>query len=446
MNKFKKVSVATIAGLAIFGTTVFGATGKVYNTSQGLVLRDEASKTGAALATIPNDKEFEIVEDLGDWYKVNVDGKEGYLFAEYVEVQNESSNETPETNEPLEEEPVDSIEVNSTKTETKIYMLPVITSSTIGTIPANTELNVIKTLNNWAYVSYKNANGWIRTYNYNVETVETEQPEEPTETEPEEEKPEEKPNTTVETNAPVENTDLSFTRGYINEASVNVRKEPNTSSEVITTLLLNTGVSISAQTDEWYKVTYGDYTGYVYKPLISEKPIVTNRGDVDRTPTATTETETPIVDNSQDVEDTANNTKNETTTPVLPSVSTDGNKIVSFAQQYLGYRYVLGGTTPSSGFDCSGFVYYVFNSNGYSISRSLYAQASTGTAVSKSELQPGDVVFFNNTSSGALGHVGIYIGDGMMVHAANSKRGVVTDTINSGYYNTYYYSARRIAN
>lgn len=437
MNKLKKVSVATIAGLAIFGTTVFGTTGKVYNTSQGLVLRGEASKTGAPLATIPNDKEFEIVEDLGEWYKVNVDGKEGYLFAEYVEVQNESSNETPEPEEPISEEPVDSIEVNSTKTETKIYMLPVITSSTIGTIPANTELNVIKTLNNWAYVSYENLNGWIRTYNYNVETVETEQPEEPTETDPEEEKP----NTTVETNAPVENTDLSFTRGYINESSVNVRKEPSTSSEVITTLLLNTGVTISAQTDEWYKVTYGDYTGYVYKPLISEKPIVTNRGDVDRTPTATTEPETTVTDNSKDetVEDT-------TVAPSLPDLSTGGDVIVSFAKQYLGYRYVLGGTTPSSGFDCSGFVYYVFNSNGYSISRSLYAQASTGTAVSKSELQPGDVIFFNNTSSGSLGHVGIYIGDGMMVHAANSKRGVVTDTINSGYYNTYYYSARRIAN
>lgn len=440
MNKFKKVSVATIAGLAIFGTTVFGTTGKVYNTSQGLVLRAEASKTGAPLATIPNDKEFEIVEDLGEWYKVNVDGKEGYLFAEYVEVQNTSSNETPETNEPSGEEPVDSIEVNSTKIETKIYMLPVITSSTIGTIPANTELNVIKILNNWAYVSYENSNGWIRTYNYNVETVETEQPEEPTETEPEEEKPEEKPNTTVETNAPVENTDLSFTRGYINESSVNVRKEPSTSSEVITTLLLNTGVTISAQTDEWYKVTYGDYTGYVYKPLISENPIVTNRGDVDRTPTATTEPETPAIDNKETI------VVDTTVAPSLPDVSTGGDAIVTFAKQYLGYRYVLGGTTPSSGFDCSGFVYYVFNSNGYNISRSLYAQASTGTAVTKSELQPGDVVFFNNTSSGSLGHVGIYIGDGMMVHAANSKRGVVTDTINSGYYNTYYYSARRIAN
>ena len=120
MNKLKKVSVATIAGLAIFGTTVFASTGKVYNTSQGLVLRGEASKSGAPLATIPNDKEFEIIEELGEWYKVNVDGKEGYLFAEYVEVQNTSSAETPNPEEPIDDEPVDSIEPNITKTETKM--------------------------------------------------------------------------------------------------------------------------------------------------------------------------------------------------------------------------------------------------------------------------------------------------------------------------------------
>lgn len=441
MNKFKKVSVATVLGFAILGTTVLATTGKVYNTSQGLVLRGEASKTGSPLATVPNDKEFEIIEDLGEWYKVKVDGTEGYLFAEYVKVEEEPVEEEPTIEQPENNEP-ETIKPNTTKTETKIYMLPLITSSNIGTIPANTELNIEKTLNNWAYVSYNNVNGWIRTYNYNTETVETEEPEvapEPEQEDPEEEKPEEN----VETSAPSENTNLSFTRGYINEDSVNVRKEPTTDSEVVTTLILNTGVTITAQTDEWYKVTYGNYTGYIYKPLISETPKVTNRGNEIRQPVSVTEEETPVVNNTQTTPD--NTTNNETVTPSVPSSSSKGEQIVSFAKQYLGYRYVLGGTTPGSGFDCSGFVYYVFNSCGYSISRSLTSQANTGTAVSKSELQPGDIVFFDNTSNGSLGHVGIYIGNGQMIHAANSKRGVVTDTINSGYYNTYYYSARRVA-
>lgn len=442
MNKMKKVSVAAIAGLAIFGTTVFASTGKVYNTSQGLVLREEASKTSAPLATVPNDKKVEIVEDLGEWYKVNVDGTEGYLFAEYIKVEEDV------TEEPTEEQTGDNVSTenanpNTTKTETKIYMLPLITSSNIGTIPANTELSVQKTLNSWAYVSYNNISGWIRTYNYNMETEETPEPEVTPEQEPEE-TPEVEPEETIETNAPEENTNLSFTKGYINESSVNVRKQPTTDSEVVTTLILNTGVTITAQTDEWYKITYGDYTGYIYKPLISETPVVTNRGNEGRGP-ENTEPETSQTENEQKTDtDTEQNTETQET-PSVPTTSASGDKIVSFAKQYLGYRYVYGGTTPGSGFDCSGFIYYVFNSCGYSISRSLSAQASKGTAVSKSELQPGDIVFFNNTSSGALGHVGIYIGNGNMIHAANPNRGVVTDTINSGYYNTYYYSARRVA-
>lgn len=433
MNKFKKVSVATIMGFAILGTTVLATTGKVYNTSQGLVLRGEASKSGAPLATVPNDKEFEIIEELGEWYKVSVDGNEGYLFAEYVKVEDESTNEQPEDNEPVED-----AKPNTTKTETKIYMLPLITSSNVGTIPANTELDIQKTLNNWAYVSYNSVNGWIRTYNYNTETIETEEPEITPELE-QEESEEEAPK---ETNTPEENTNLSFTKGYINEDSVNVRKGPTTDSEIVTTLILNTGVTITAQTDDWYKVTYGDYTGYIYKPLISETPKVTNRGNEGRHPETNTETQTSAADNNQ-VEDNA--ASNETVAPSVPSASSKGEQIVSFAKQYLGYSYVYGGTTPG-GFDCSGFIYYVFNSCGYSISRSLTSQANTGTAVSKSELQPGDIVFFDNTSNGSLGHVGIYIGNGQMIHAANSKRGVVTDTINSGYYNTYYHSARRVAN
>ena len=96
------------------------------------------------------------------------------------------------------------------------------------------------------------------------------------------------------------------------------------------------------------------------------------------------------------------------------------------------------------GFDCSGFVYYVYNSVGYSLARTCSSQAKSGVSVAKADLQPGDLVFFNNTSDGSIGHVGIYVGSGNFIHAANTTRGVVIDTINSGYYYTYYYSARRI--
>lgn len=436
MKKLEKISITAIASLAVLGTTVFGATGKVYNTSQGLVLRKEASKSAEPLATIANDAEVEIIEKTGEWYKVNANGKEGYLFAEYVEVQEESEEEpTENTEQPVtnnQETPE-----NTTKTETKIYIVPVITSSVIGTIPENTKLNVEKTLNNWSYVSYGETKGWIRTASYNtVEVTEKPQKEAP-EVVPEEipvetpEEPQEQENEQVE-ETPTENTNLSFTKGYINSESVNVRKGPSTDTDIVTILILNTGVTITAQTDEWYKVTYGDYTGYIYKPLISETPVATSRGNETREPqeVAPEESSKPV----------------ETPQVSEPTASSNGSNIVSYAKQYLGYSYVYGGTTPGGGFDCSGFVYYVFNSCGYNISRSLSVQANTGTAVSRANLQIGDVLFFDNGSNGSLGHVGIYIGDGRFIHAANPRRGVVTDTINSGYYNTYYHSARRIAN
>jgi len=102
-----------------------------------------------------------------------------------------------------------------------------------------------------------------------------------------------------------------------------------------------------------------------------------------------------------------------------------------------------GGTTPS-GFDCSGFVYYVINRSGRTIGRAMTAQINSGIPVARGDLRPGDIVFFNNAPGGRLGHNGIYIGGGNFIHSANPRRGVVIDTINNGYYNTHYYTARRV--
>lgn len=422
MNKYKKTTISTLVSFIILGSTVFATTGKVFNTSQGLVLRGSASKSGEPLATVADGAEVEVLEKDGNWYKVNANGKEGYLFAEYVKVEEEieKPTENAENNE----------DANLVKSETKIHILPLITSSIVGTVPAGGKVTTERTVGNWNYISFENVKGWIR----NITPKDITTPEESKEPE-KEEKPEEKQETNEETK-PTENTNLSFTKGYINSSSVNVRKEPSTSSQILTTLILNTGVTLTAQTDEWYKIEYGDYKGYIHKSLISENPVATSRNGEAR---ATLKEETEGTTTSQEEEHSKEPNNSS-------SSSQAGDKIVSFAKQYLGYSYVYGGTTPGGGFDCSGFVYYVFNSCGYSLSRSCSVQAQSGTAVSRANLQPGDILFFNNTSNGSIGHTGIYIGDGRFIHAANPRRGVVTDTINSGYYNTYYYSARRVAN
>lgn len=125
-------------------------------------------------------------------------------------------------------------------------------------------------------------------------------------------------------------------------------------------------------------------------------------------------------------------------------VSSIGEQIVATAMQYLGYPYAWGGTTPA-GFDCSGFVYYVVNQViGGSFPRGLEGQAVSGTYVDPGNLQPGDLVFFQNTYMWGLSHVGIYIGNGQFIHAANESTGVIISNMWDGYWGPRYYTARRI--
>ena len=126
------------------------------------------------------------------------------------------------------------------------------------------------------------------------------------------------------------------------------------------------------------------------------------------------------------------------------TTSAAGNSIVETAKQFLGTRYVYGGASPS-GFDCSGFTMYIYKQFGYSLPHTATGQwqSGIGTRVySISELQPGDLVLFNDPSRNAgkaCSHVGIYIGNGQHIHSSSSRsNGVIISDLTSGYYNTYF--------
>jgi cell wall-associated NlpC family hydrolase len=126
------------------------------------------------------------------------------------------------------------------------------------------------------------------------------------------------------------------------------------------------------------------------------------------------------------------------------SGSSSGDAMVSYAMQYLGYPYVWATHGPSS-FDCSGFTYWVtLNVLGINIGTGTWTQASSGTSVSQSELQPGDLVFFQNTYTWGLSHVGIYIGGGQFIHAENETTGVKISSLSSSYYSSRWYGAVRL--
>ena len=122
-------------------------------------------------------------------------------------------------------------------------------------------------------------------------------------------------------------------------------------------------------------------------------------------------------------------------------VSGGAQPIISFAAQFLGTPYVWGGTTPSPGFDCSGYVQYVYRHAGISLNRTSEQQFNNGVSVSKSELRAGDIVFFHTYSSGAS-HVGIYVGNNTMINSSNG--GVSYDDMTDSYWSSRYLGARRV--
>lgn len=118
-----------------------------------------------------------------------------------------------------------------------------------------------------------------------------------------------------------------------------------------------------------------------------------------------------------------------------------GDAVVDTARQYMGTPYVYGGRSPS-GFDCSGFTSYVYEQMGVSLNRTAGGQLQNGYYVSLEEMQPGDLVFFG--SSSYISHVGIYIGDGNMIHAPYPGKRVCVESIYNGYFAPRLYGARRI--
>jgi cell wall-associated NlpC family hydrolase len=116
-----------------------------------------------------------------------------------------------------------------------------------------------------------------------------------------------------------------------------------------------------------------------------------------------------------------------------------GDKVVKYAKHLLGVRYVYGGGSPAAGFDCSGFVRYVYGHFGVRLAHSSFAQFGSGLRVGRGALEPGDLVFFHG-----LGHVGIYIGHGRFIHAPHSGSRVRIESL-GGWYSSRFDGARRLA-
>ena len=411
-------------------------------------LRREANVDSEVVELISLNEEVEILQQSGEWYQIKYKEFTGYLRKDLVKVdENVNTNGVEDTTNPTEEQEIENQvdeqnteNVNTTETSTiqnqnteetenevptdmygkkkiaentKLKIVPAINATDIVEVKIDEEVTVTEVINGWAFVETSSAKGWIRQDKLKeIEEVKEEQPQEPVQQQPE----------------------VKIKTQYINSATVNLRKEANTSSEVVTKLELNTPVDVYKEENGWSKVKINDKEGYISTALLSDARQETNRSM------------TPRRDEENSTANNENTTKGANSTSVANASSNavtsgKGATVVETAKKYLGYKYVYGGSSPSTGFDCSGFTSYVFKLHGVTLNRTAAGQYNNGTNVEKANLQPGDLLMFGKSG---INHVGIYLGGGMMIHAANKSRGVTTDTINSGYYFNNYVGARRV--
>ncbi len=438
-RKLILVNIIIAGAILLLTTKVNAATATV--TTETLNLREKADTSSNVLELLNADEKLEIISEEGSWYKVKHGNNTGYVSKDYVKVSgtvdsntknnddtttttetNKDSNNTTQTSDFSNANVGDKITI---KANAKVRILPLINSQILTTLTSDTEAEVISTTNNWIFVSLNTITGWIPK----TSGISTAKSEETTNNEPITEtttKQEEiKQETTTQTNT----TSYSETKTkYINVNSAYVRSEASTSGSIVTTLIKDTDVKVTGESGDWYKVEYGTYSGYIYKDLLSDnKSETTNRSG---------EALTRNIEENNDTESGNNN---------VETTSSKGEEIVAYANQYLGCSYVYGGSGPST-FDCSGFTMYVYKHFGYSLSHSATAQSYEGTAISKENLQVGDLVFFSDYQTlEGIGHCGIYIGNGEFIHASSgSGYCVKVSNLLSGSYNTRYVTARRL--
>lgn len=186
----------------------------------------------------------------------------------------------------------------------------------------------------------------------------------------------------------------------VNTTTLRVREKTSMDSAILSLVGKGEDLVVEKIKDNWYKVEVDDQKGYVSSEYVELS---------EKLPTAETVTELKSGDGVSDVR-----------------VS-----LVQYALQFVGNRYVWGGTSLTNGIDCSGFTMQIYARYGISLPHHAASQPGYGTRISASEARPGDLFFYGGR--GGIGHVGIYIGNGQIVHASNERTGI---TISSAYYCT----------
>lgn len=244
---------------------------------------------------------------------------------------------------------------------------------------------------------------------------------------------------------PARYVDITESTAYITGEKVNLRKEANTDSDIIEELEVGSKVKVLEANEDWIKVKKGEKEGYVRSFYISEEAPVIELENITVSTQSSTTTNTSNSNSSGHAQKPATKPSQQNNNSYNPPASSTSKvqAVLNLAYSKQGCPYVWGAEGPNT-FDCSGFTSYVFrNAAGVNLPRTSSAQSGYGKTVSKSNLQPGDLVFFNTSGSG-VSHVGIYVGGGNMIHSPSTGKTVSVTSINSSYYSARFVTAKRV--
>jgi cell wall-associated NlpC family hydrolase len=370
---------------------------------------------------------FPINVDEQLWYKVHHRGEIGYMSAEYVEVMEAGSAEAAAASAEVSaapSAPPATLQVG-TVTSNSLRMRKTASTSAqvLLTLTKNTQLTVLSPEiteadgHQWLQVNHGGKDGYISSEYVSLD----------------------------------DSASFSAGTGTVTGSVVNLRSEPTTGSVVVRKLAEGASVKVTGVESGWYKVSYNDKTGYIHPDYLTLVPPPAPRVSSSSSTSSVRSDTFTISGGGTTSASTQQCRKIGTAALDKSNPSATERKVVETALKYLGARYAYGASNGKT-FDCSGFTSWVMKELGYSINRSASDQYTrNGRTVSKSELRPGDLVFFadRRVSRKIVSHVGIYIGDGYFVHAGSTNNGagrcVKVSSMTQGHYAGIYKGAKRVA-
>ncbi|CEK30404.1 SH3-domain-containing protein [[Clostridium] sordellii] len=384
----------SVSGESDNNTSTTGKTGIV--TADALHVRTGPSTSYSKLTKVYQGQSVSIIESSDGWHKIKTpSGHVGWSSGEFISLSGGSTNGGNDNNSNSGSNTDNSLagkKATITASALNVRSGPSTGYNVIGTTYQGNTVEIITSSNGWHKVKLSNGQvGWVSGQYVSLSG-----------------------DAGNSGNGGSTETPSTGKKATVTASALNVRSGPSTSNGVIGTVYKGNTVEILENSNGWSKIkTSSGQVGWASSQYLSTSGDSSNNGN------------------------SGNTSGGETTNP------NKAQAIINLAKAQLGKPYVWGAEGPNA-FDCSGLTYYVYGQNGVSLPRTAREQSNVGTTISQSQLQPGDLIFSSTDGSGRVTHVGIYIGNGQMIHAPQEGDVVKVTNSNSSYWQSTFVTAKRV--